>query len=58
MSTVGEVILQHNVLELTEQLYESYTRIKALGHEIAEMQATIEDQQKVIDGLATSLSEN
>lgn len=28
MSTVNEKILEHNVRELTEQLYESYGRIK------------------------------
>jgi len=58
MTKVGEEILKHNVLELTEQLYAAYNRIRELDHEVLELRKTLENQQIVIDGLAAELSGN
>lgn len=50
MSTANEKILEHNVRELTGQLYESYARIKEQREEIRSLHT-------VIDALATEASE-
>ena len=57
MSTVNEKVLQHNVRELTEQLYASYARNKELNSEIDTLKLKIASQQIVIDGLAGELSD-
>ncbi len=55
MSTANEKVLQHNVRELTEQLYASYTRNKELNSEIDTLKLKIVSQKLVIDGLAGEL---
>ncbi len=52
MSTTNEKVLQHNIRELTEQLYASYTRNKELNSEIDILKLKIASQQLVIEGLA------
>ena len=42
MSTVTNKILEHNVRELTEQLYASYKRIKEQQEEIGELHTVID----------------
>ena len=57
MSTANEKVLQHNVRELTEQLYTSYARNKELKSETDTLKLKIASQQLVIDGLAGELSD-
>ncbi len=56
MPNTPKDILEHNIRELTEQLYESYTRNKELNSEIDTLKLKIASQQLVIDGLAGELS--
>ncbi len=56
MSTTNEKVLQHNVYELTEQLYTSYARNKELNSEIDTLKLKIASQQLVIDELTGELS--
>ena len=56
MSTTNEKVLQHNIRELTEQLYASYARNKELNSEIDTLKLKIASQQLVIEGLAGEIS--
>lgn len=50
MSTANEKILEHNIRDLTEQLYNAYTHIK-------EQREEIQSLHTVIDALAAESSE-
>jgi len=49
--TPNQKILEHNVMELTEQLYETYHRIKELTEKVDQLSNTLTDTQAERDAL-------